>query len=310
MDKAITTSMLIIASVVASLALINAVFPAMGKSSGALATANQAAAERIRVFALGVGSEQAEPIPRHDRMGERIPGFKLDSIGEIVLSRMSSEPLAGAARATGGFWARVDEGGVGRVLAALSELREDRGRVTRGVRWTPRFQWFVAGALLFLMMDWAWAWRRALDRLERTRDNIAVGAISGAVGSYSNIDPFVEQYVCEKLGLTPEPLSTQVIPRDRHAQYLAVLATVLSPDALTLAARYLEHDALKAEAMAAYLHVADSIKGAYQAEAAAAFARIRRLSTSRKSPMLWDAIRSARRCSGIAPPTPDLHRQG
>jgi adenylosuccinate lyase len=75
---------------------------------------------------------------------------------------------------------------------------------------------------------WAWAWKRALDRLERTRDNIAVGAISGAVGSYSNIDPFVEQYVCEKLGLTPEPLSTQVIPRDRHAQYLAVLATVAS----------------------------------------------------------------------------------
>jgi len=73
---------------------------------------------------------------------------------------------------------------------------------------------------------WAWAWKRALDRLERTRDNIAVGAISGAVGSYSNIDPFVEEYVCEKLGLTPEPLSTQVIPRDRHAQYLAVLATV------------------------------------------------------------------------------------
>ena len=46
------------------------------------------------------------------------------------------------------------------------------------------------------------------------------------MGSYSNIDPFVEEYVCEKLGLTPEPLSTQVIPRDRHAQFLAVLATV------------------------------------------------------------------------------------
>jgi adenylosuccinate lyase len=73
---------------------------------------------------------------------------------------------------------------------------------------------------------WAWAWRRALDRLERTRETVAVGAISGAVGSYSNIDPFVEAYVCEKLGLTPEPLSTQVIPRDRHAQFLAVLATV------------------------------------------------------------------------------------
>ena len=73
---------------------------------------------------------------------------------------------------------------------------------------------------------WAWAWKRALDRLERTRDMIAVGAISGAVGTYSNIDPFVEGYVCEKLGLTPESMSTQVIPRDRHAQFLAVLATI------------------------------------------------------------------------------------
>jgi adenylosuccinate lyase len=73
---------------------------------------------------------------------------------------------------------------------------------------------------------WAWACKRALDRLERTREVVAVGAISGAVGSYSNIDPFVEEYVCERLGLTPEPLSTQVIPRDRHAQFLAVLATV------------------------------------------------------------------------------------
>jgi len=73
---------------------------------------------------------------------------------------------------------------------------------------------------------WAWAMKRAAERLERTRDNVAVGAISGAVGSYSNIDPFVEEFVCEKLGLTPEPLSTQVIPRDRHAQFLAVLATV------------------------------------------------------------------------------------
>ncbi len=73
---------------------------------------------------------------------------------------------------------------------------------------------------------WAWAMKRAEERLARTRDVVAVGAISGAVGSYSNIDPFVERYVCEKLGLAPEPLSTQVIPRDRHAQLLAVLATV------------------------------------------------------------------------------------
>ncbi|KAF0209409.1 MAG: adenylosuccinate lyase [Actinomycetota bacterium] len=74
---------------------------------------------------------------------------------------------------------------------------------------------------------WAWALKRAEGRLIATRKfSCAWGAISGAVGSYSNIDPFVEQYVCEKLGLTPDPLSTQVIARDRHAHVLAVLATV------------------------------------------------------------------------------------
>ncbi len=73
---------------------------------------------------------------------------------------------------------------------------------------------------------WAWAMKRSVERLERTRGAVAVGAISGAVGTYSNVDPFVEQYVCERLGLVPEPLSTQVVPRDRHAQFLAVLATV------------------------------------------------------------------------------------
>jgi adenylosuccinate lyase len=73
---------------------------------------------------------------------------------------------------------------------------------------------------------WAFSMKRAETRLLATRQMIAVGAISGAVGSYSNIDPYVEQYVCAKLGLTPEPMSTQVIPRDRHAQFLAVLAIV------------------------------------------------------------------------------------
>ena len=74
---------------------------------------------------------------------------------------------------------------------------------------------------------WAWAFKRAEQRLLATRQySCAWGAISGAVGSYSNVDPFVEQYVCEKLGLTPDPASQQVIARDRHAHALAVLATV------------------------------------------------------------------------------------
>jgi len=74
---------------------------------------------------------------------------------------------------------------------------------------------------------WAQALKRAETRLVATRQfSCAWGAISGAVGSYSNIDPFVERYVCEKLDLQPDPASTQVIARDRHAHVLAVLATV------------------------------------------------------------------------------------
>ena len=76
--------------------------------------------------------------------------------------------------------------------------------------------------------SWAWMLERDLKRMQDARDMIATGAISGAVGSYSSIDPYVEKYVCEKLGLTPDPLSTQVIARDRHAQVMTTLAVVAS----------------------------------------------------------------------------------
>ncbi len=69
---------------------------------------------------------------------------------------------------------------------------------------------------------------RNLDRLKAARSEIATGAISGAVGTFANIDPAVEAHVCEKLGLAPEPISTQVIPRDRHAMFFAVLGVVAS----------------------------------------------------------------------------------
>jgi adenylosuccinate lyase len=65
-------------------------------------------------------------------------------------------------------------------------------------------------------------------RLKSARMSIATGAISGAVGTFANIDPSVEEYVCEKLGLMPEPVSTQVIPRDRHAEYFCTLAIIAS----------------------------------------------------------------------------------
>lgn len=74
--------------------------------------------------------------------------------------------------------------------------------------------------------SWAWELKRDLDRLKDARKNVAYGAISGAVGTYSSIDPFVEEYVCKRLGLAHDPLSTQVISRDHHAYVAGVLATV------------------------------------------------------------------------------------
>ena len=69
---------------------------------------------------------------------------------------------------------------------------------------------------------------RARERLVAARREVATCAISGAVGTFANIDPSVEVYVAEKLGLEPEPVSTQVIPRDRHAMFFATLAVVAS----------------------------------------------------------------------------------
>ena len=69
---------------------------------------------------------------------------------------------------------------------------------------------------------------RALDRMTRARKVASVGKVSGAVGTFANIDPFVERYVCRELGLTPEPAATQVVQRDRHAEYLTALALVAS----------------------------------------------------------------------------------
>ena len=69
---------------------------------------------------------------------------------------------------------------------------------------------------------------RNLTRLRTAREEISTGAVSGAVGTFANIDPAIEEHVCEQLGLTPEPISTQVIPRDRHAAFFAALGVVAS----------------------------------------------------------------------------------
>ncbi len=67
---------------------------------------------------------------------------------------------------------------------------------------------------------------RSTERLKNAIETISVGQISGAVGTYDHLDPKVEEYVCRKLGLKPDPISTQIIQRDRHADYMNSLALI------------------------------------------------------------------------------------
>jgi adenylosuccinate lyase len=68
--------------------------------------------------------------------------------------------------------------------------------------------------------------KRNMERFERAAEEIRVGKLSGAVGTFAHIPPEVEQYTCEELGLEPAPISTQILQRDRHAHYMSVLALV------------------------------------------------------------------------------------
>ena len=78
------------------------------------------------------------------------------------------------------------------------------------------------------MALWYQEMQRNRARMERAKETISYGKISGAVGTFSFIDPFVEEYVCEKLGLKPAPVSSQIIQRDRHAEFFTTLAIIAS----------------------------------------------------------------------------------
>lgn len=73
---------------------------------------------------------------------------------------------------------------------------------------------------------WYAEMERNLERLGQATEGVAFGKMSGAVGTFANIDPYVEKHVCERLGLTPAPISTQTLQRDRHAQYMSTLALI------------------------------------------------------------------------------------
>ncbi|MCL5942107.1 MAG: adenylosuccinate lyase, partial [Actinobacteria bacterium] len=108
---------------------------------------------------------------------------------------------------------------LGRVLQRRA--LEHRGTVMIGRSHGVHAEPITFGMVLGL---WAFEVKRGLERLERATEQVAVGKISGAVGTYANIDPRVEQLVTARLGLRAEPISTQVVQRDRHAEFLSALA--------------------------------------------------------------------------------------
>ena len=101
-----------------------------------------------------------------------------------------------------------------------------------------------------LKLAYAYAeFARGKERMVRAREEVATCAISGAVGTFANVDPRIEAYVAQKMGLRPEPVSTQVIPRDRHAVYFTTLAVIASSlERLAVEVRHLQRtEVLEAE---------------------------------------------------------------
>jgi len=107
--------------------------------------------------------------------------------------------------------------------ALLEKAREHRNTImigrTHGIHAEP-----ITFGLKMLL--WVAETDRNIQRMERAVENISVGKISGAVGTYANISPRVEEHVCARLGLRPAMVSTQVLQRDRHAEYLTTIAVI------------------------------------------------------------------------------------
>ena len=117
------------------------------------------------------------------------------------------------------------------ILDDLKKFREVLRRRAKEFKHTPcigRTHGIHAEPMTFglKLALWSAEIERDIERVEHAKKIVSVGKLSGAVGTYSNIDPRIEEMVCERLGLTPVPLATQVIQRDRHAEYMTTLAIV------------------------------------------------------------------------------------
>jgi adenylosuccinate lyase len=113
-------------------------------------------------------------------------------------------------------------------LESLFETVKDRAMEYRDTYMVGRTHGIWAEPTTFGLKLASWAFELARDhaRLQEARSTVAVGKISGAVGTYAHVPPEVERHVCDALGMEPESASTQVTARDRHAQYLQTIALV------------------------------------------------------------------------------------
>lgn len=117
------------------------------------------------------------------------------------------------------------------LIADVKAVRKAAAGLARRYKFTPMIgrthgihaEPITFGLKMALMYD---EFGRALKRLETAREVVSVGQLSGAVGTHAHLDPFVEKYVCQKLGLRPAAISTQILQRDRHAEYSTALALV------------------------------------------------------------------------------------
>ncbi|MEM1105955.1 MAG: adenylosuccinate lyase [Pseudomonadota bacterium] len=155
----------------------------------------------------------------------------LDTCLAVQLSRASDLLIAGLDRVLAALKARAEEHKFTPTIARSHGIHAEP--TTFGVKLAGFYAEF----------------HRAKARLAAARADIATCAISGAVGTYANIDPKVEAHVAEKLALTPEPVSTQVIPRDRHAAFFSVLGVIAgSVERLATEIRHLQRtEVLEAE---------------------------------------------------------------
>jgi len=128
----------------------------------------------------------------------------------------------------------VQIGEAGKILLDdIRELRRVIGDQARRYKMTPMIgrshgihaEPITFGLKLALMFD---EFGRAEERLRQTLERVRVGKLSGSVGTHAHLDPRIEQYVCDKLGLRPATISTQIIQRDRHAEFMTTLALIAS----------------------------------------------------------------------------------